>query len=328
MHAILHRPARLARAFLLACGLALVAACTSLGASPGADDVGLPETFDVLTLNLWHGGDAGKRPLEDTLRVLQKAAPDAVCFQESRGLAEGRPDNAAVLAERMGWSYMAFSGGRGVATRHRFAGRTRHAAIVELPSGRQVHVASVHLPAAPYQPYQLAKIPYEGGRFISTEAEAIDEAKAARLPNLEALLEDLESALDDDAPVVVAGDFNEPSHLDWTSAAARAGACPIAVRWPGSMLLEESGLQDAWRALHPDPLAWPGHTWTPTTRPDDPKDRHDRIDRVHHRGAGLRPVRVKVLGESIATSDLVVAPWPSDHRGVLVSFLATGAPVE
>ena len=328
MHAILHRPARLARAFLLACGLALVAACASRGGSPNTDDVGLPETFDVLTLNLWHGGDAGKRPLEDTLRVLQKAAPDAVCFQESRGLAEGRPDNAAVLAERMGWSYMAFSGGRGVATRHRFAGRTRHAAIVELPSGRQVHVASVHLPAAPYQPYQLAKIPYEGGRFISTEAEAIDEAKAARLANLEALLEDLESALDDDAPVVVAGDFNEPSHLDWTAAAARAGACPIAVRWPGSMLLEESGLQDAWRALHPDPLAWPGHTWTPTTRPDDPKDRHDRIDRVHHRGAGLRLVLLKLLGESIATSDLVVAPWPSDHRGVLVSFLATGAPVE
>ena len=328
MHTTVLRPTRLVRVLLVACGLAFIAGCASSGSRPSADDVGLPETFDVLTLNLWHGGDAGKRPLEDTLRVLQKAAPDAVCFQEARGLAEGRPDNAAALSARMGWSYMAFSGGRGVATRHRFAGRTRHAAIVELPSGRQVHVASVHLPAAPYQPYQLAGIAYEGGRFISTEAEAIAEAKAARLANLEALLEDLEDALDDDAPVVVAGDFNEPSHLDWTESAARAGACPLAVRWPGSTLLEQAGLQDAWRGLHPDPLAWPGHTWTPTTRQDDPKDRHDRIDRVHHRGAGLRPMRVKVVGESSATSDLVVLPWPSDHRGVLVSFLATGAPVE
>ena len=328
MRNFLFRSARFVRASFVASGLALIAACVSSGSSPGADDVGLPETFDVLALNMWHGGDAGKRPLEDTLRVLRTAAPDAVCFQEVRGLAEGRPDNAEALSARMGWSYMAFSGGRGVATRHRFAGRTRHAAIVELPSGRRVHVASVHLPAAPYQPYQLARIPYEGGRFISTEAEAIAEAKAARLANLEALLEDLEDPLDDDEPVVVAGDFNEPSHLDWTAAAARAGACPIAVRWPGSALLEEAGLQDAWRVLHPDPLAWPGHTWTPITRADDPQDRHDRIDRVHHRGAGLRPVRVKLVGESSASSDLVVAPWPSDHRGVLVSFLATGAPAD
>jgi len=39
-------------------------------------------------------------------------------------------------------------------------------------------------------------------------------------------------------------------------------------------------------------------------------------------------VRVKLVGESSASSDLVVAPWPSDHRGVLVSFLATGAPAD
>jgi len=201
MRNFLLRSARFVRASFVASGLALIAACVSSGSSPGADDVGLPETFDVLALNMWHGGDAGKRPLEDTVRVLRTAAPDAVCFQEVRGLAEGRPDNAEALSARMGWSYMAFSGGRGVATRHRFAGRTRHAAIVELPSGRRVHVASVHLPAAPYQPYQLARIPYEGGRFISTEAEAIAEAKAARLANLEALLEDLEDPLDDDEPV-------------------------------------------------------------------------------------------------------------------------------
>jgi exodeoxyribonuclease-3 len=65
-------------------------------------------------------------------------------------------------------------------------------------------------------------------------------------------------------------------------------------------------------------VAHPGLTWTPTTRRDDPKDHHDRIDFLLVRG--LRPVAVQIVGEDRTNADLVVAPYPTDHRGVVATF--------
>lgn len=51
------------------------------------------------------------------------------------------------------------------------------------------------------------------------------------------------------------GDFNEPSHLDWTEPAAREGKCPTAVAYPTSVAIAAAGLHDAFRKLHPDEVA-------------------------------------------------------------------------
>lgn len=309
------------------CALALLAvSCLGKNRSGETEDVGLPDSFSVLTLNMWHGGDAGKRPLEDTATMLRRLGADATCLQETRGLGVGWPDNGKVLADQLGWNYAAFSGNRGIATRHPIVERTKNSVVVQLPSGRRVQVACVHLPPAPYQPYQLLEIPYQDAPFLSTAEQAVAAARAARGANVESLLLDLEDALDDETPLVVGGDFNEPSHLDWTSGAKAAGACPLAVEWPTSAKLAEAGLVDSWRTLHPDPLAWPGLTWTPTTSPDDPKDRHDRIDWLLHAGGGIKPLRVRLVGESSATCEVVFKSWPSDHRAVLATYILTGDP--
>ena len=308
------------------CVTALVmTACLSQSKDKADSDEGLPESFQVLTFNLWHGGDAGKRPLSDTLRVLQRVDPDAVCFQEVQGLAADQPDNAARMARELGWNYVALSGRRGIATRHTVIERAKDSIVIGLSSGRTVRVACVHLPSAPYQPYQLARISYQGGRFLTTAEEAVEAARAARGEQVSSLLIGLESALDNEEPLIVGGDFNEPSHMDWTPAAVARGWYPIAVAWPTSSTLAEAGLVDTWRALHPNPLEWPGLTWTPTTKPDDPNDRHDRIDWLLHAGSGVRPVRIRVVGESSLTSEVVCDPWPSDHRAVAATYLLTGA---
>lgn len=313
---------------LAACGaLALLAvACIARDRKNDVEEVGVPESFAVMTLNMWHGGDAGKLPLEDTAAVLRRVDADAACLQETRGLGVGLPDNGKVLAEQLGWNYAAFSGNRGIATRHPIVARTKNSVVVRTPGGRRVQVACVHLPSAPYQPYQLLKIPYQGAPFLSTAEQAVAAARAARGANVESLLLDLEDAFDDGLPLVVGGDFNEPSHLDWTAAARSRGACPLEVAWPTSTQLAEAGLVDTWRALHPDPLAWPGLTWTPTAAPDDPKERHDRIDWLLHAGGGVKPLRVRLAGESSATCEVVFTKWPSDHRAVVATYLLTGEP--
>jgi exonuclease III len=121
---------------------------------------------------------------------------------------------------------------------------------------------------------------------------------------------------------VIFGDFNEPSHRDWSARAAAAGRHPLAVSWPLVRALEAEGFVDALRAVYPDEMDKPAYTWTPTTRPDDPADHHDRIDFVLVRGASPEgEVTIEaagIVGEQAPAADLVVTPWPSDHRAVRV----------
>jgi len=53
---------------------------------------------------------------------------------------------------------------------------------------------------------------------------------------------------------------------------------------------------------------------------DDENEHHDRIDFVYLKGDNVRVTSAAVAGESPATSDIVAAPWPSDHRAVVVSL--------
>ena len=141
------------------------------------------------------------------------------------------------------------------------------------------------------------------------------EARLARGQATLACLKDLAPALRTGRPVVVAGDFNEPSHLDWTEAAARAGVHPIPVTWPATRSFAEAGLADAWRTVHPDPIERPGLTWTP--RPSA-REVHDRIDIVLFGGPGVTVVDAVLVGEKDPPAGLVVTPYPSDHRAVRV----------
>jgi endonuclease/exonuclease/phosphatase (EEP) superfamily protein YafD len=73
---------------------------------------------------------------------------------------------------------------------------------------------------------------------------------------------------------------------------------------------------DAYRAAHPDEVASPGYTWEAVARPADYAVHHDRIDFVLARGESLVVEEVRIVGEKSPEADLVVTPWPSDHRAV------------
>lgn len=115
----------------------------------------------------------------------------------------------------------------------------------------------------------------------------------------------------------VTGDFNEPSALDWTEAAVATGQKPVAVNWPTTRSLMDMGFTDAYRAVHPDPVAKPAFTWTPRYDEAATDDHPDRIDFVFARGAGLAVKDAAIVGEDGPRSDLIVTPWPSDHRAVV-----------
>ncbi|MGE0213283.1 MAG: endonuclease/exonuclease/phosphatase family protein, partial [Parvibaculaceae bacterium] len=183
-------------------------------------------------------------------------------------------------------------------------------------NGRTVYAFNVHLDDSPYQPYQLLGIEYGAAPFIKTEAEAVRFAEETRGPALKLLFDDLQAAEGADAAFIF-GDFNEPSHRDWTERAVKAGSQPVAVRFPTTLAIEGKGFIDVFRVAFPDETARPAFTWTPTSDPKDPEDHHDRIDFVFARAKNLKVERAAIVGEKAPEADIVVTPWPSDHRAVM-----------
>ncbi|RYD74840.1 MAG: hypothetical protein EOP84_19275, partial [Verrucomicrobiaceae bacterium] len=168
------------------------------------------ETVRVLTFNLWHGGDAGQQPLEQSVEVIRQSRADIVGLQETAGVApkgEPRPDRAAELAKRLGWHYLDQGGRTGIISRFEIVTATprKWGAKIVLPSGRQMYAFNVHLPASPYQPYQLLKIPYGGAPFLTTGAEAIQAARDARGKQVEEMIAEVKDILPEGLPVVLTG---------------------------------------------------------------------------------------------------------------------------
>lgn len=143
--------------------------------------------------------------------------------------------------------------------------------------------------------------------------------------------------------VIMCGDFNEPSHLDWTEATARLyDHHGFVVPWTCTTLLDQAGYRDAYREVYPDPVTHPGLTFPASCESVEVKDlawapdadERDRIDYVFcHGSSPLKPVGATLVGpdaticRSVRTahhaSDPILTPlgvWPTDHRGVLVTF--------
>ena len=271
----------------------------------------------IMTYNTLYGGTRRGQPLSQTAKVIQDAKADVVGLQEVG-------DNAKALADLLGWNHVRH-GWSATLTRYdivdRYEGGIRDGGIrIRLDSGQEVNIFNLHLRSSPYQPYQLLRIPYDDAPFITTEREAITSAKKTRGGQITTLLNQIQAIPDENVSVIVIGDFNEPSHLDWTKIAAESGRHPIKVAYPSSLAMAEAGFADAWRAAYPDEMNKPGFTWTPLTKPDDPEDHHDRIDFVYFRGKGIALNEVKIVGENKENADIVVSPYPSDHRAVVAAF--------
>jgi endonuclease/exonuclease/phosphatase family metal-dependent hydrolase len=287
------------------------------------------EVLTAMTLNIWGGGlHAGYR-IEDVAAAVRASGADVVALQEawppdgagcaSETCASHAPSLACKLARALAFHCHDLispgePGQNAILSRFPIVGQAAGPLGVRIDvRGREIAVLNLHLPDSPYQPYQLLGIAYGDAPRLDSAAEAVGAAAAARGREVDRALRQI--ALLGDAPVIVMGDFNEPSHRDWTPRAAAAGAAPMHVLWPSVKRLEDAGFVDAYRAVRPDEVRDPGATWTALP---DPLERPERIDFVLARG--LRVVWAGVVGERAETADIVVRPWPSDHRGVAAAL--------
>jgi exodeoxyribonuclease-3 len=292
------------------------------------------ETLRVMSYNIWGGGANEGKGIDETVAAIRAAGADIVGLQETR--LESDPCTAEVcpavgvsvapaIAAALGWYAYDQTAENGalwanaVISRYPIGAASPNDLGVPLDvDGKTVWVFNIHHDDEPYQPYQLLGIEYGPAPYIKTEAEAVKFANETRGPAMELLFADMALA-EGAAAVFVTGDFNEPSLHDWTPEAVAAGQHPVAVRWPTTARLVEAGFLDAYRAVHPDPVAKPAYTWTPRYDETATDDHPDRIDFVFARGTGLRVTGAAIVGEDGPRSDIKVMPWPSDHRAVVAA---------
>ena len=286
-------------------------------------------SLTVMTYNIWGGGANEQKPIDETVAVIKAVNADIIGVQETR--LESDPCTAEVcpaagesvakkLADALG--YFAYDQtasndalwANAILSRYPIGQATPNdLGVTIVVSGRKVQVFNIHLDDAPYQPYQLLGIEYGPFPYLKTADEAIKAASETRGPALKLLFDDMASAGEADATFVF-GDFNEPSHRDWTEAAVKDGRQPMVVAYPTVKAIEDKGFVDTFRAIFPDPAAKPAFTWTPTGDPAATDDHHDRIDFVLARAKALEVVSAGIVGEKSPEADIVVTPWPSDHR--------------
>ncbi|GII54629.1 hypothetical protein Pth03_30180 [Planotetraspora thailandica] len=275
------------------------------------------ERLRVMTLNIFYGGDDLDLKTGDFCAVANGCPQSLV--QIERAIKQARADivgiqeperNVEKIASALGWY-----GSNRAHVMSRFPiidppGGDGVYVFVEVAPGRVVAVANTHLPSDPYGPYLVR----DGG----TVKQVLDLERKTRLPAVQNLVKVLPALAREGIPVMLTGDFNSPSHLDWTPAvAAKRPEVRYPVKWPASSALAAAGLRDTYREAHPDPVAVPGFTWTPGSPEADPHEVFDRIDWVLTAGPS-RTVDSTVVGEKGGPDVGVgLSPWPTDHRGVV-----------
>ena len=272
------------------------------------------DKINLMTYNLWVGGTPSKN-----LTALVKSGVDVIGLQETNG------QRATEHAADFGWHAVQSGGSVAVLSKYPIveqydSGAGIGARIrISVSPPQEIVVWSCHLTAFPYGPYD--------GCFDGASEAAIlaNETASGRLPQVRSILQAMTDQIGnaDRVPVFLVGDFNTPSHLDWTVATSDTH-CGYEIEWPVTKAVEAAGLTDAYREAYPDPLAMPGTTWSPiyalrdNVGPDP--EPQDRIDMIHYKGAGV----------SVESAEVYVLPgplenipnhggnaWGSDHASVV-----------
>ena len=309
-------------------------AATALMAPP-ADSTHLR----VLVWNVLHGGNDVEQGAEKALAIIRSVQPDIVLMQESYDIKGDRPRLGEWLAGELGWhQHQAESKHLCVLTPLKIETTFFHhewhgiGAKLRDTSGRELLAWSTWLDYRSYITYELRDNP----EMSDAELVAAEYERSNRLQEVDALIAHLRESgqLAADIPLLVGGDWNCPSHLDWTADTARVYRNRRTVQLPVSKAMQRAGFTDTFRAVYPNPVQRPGITWSPMNRGegDDGTGKvqgFERIDRLYLKnpatpahGWTLRATAGHVLPLVWEDESIPIAKreFPSDHGAVVIDL--------
>ncbi len=322
--------------------------------------------LSFLTFNVWQEGTSVPNGLEKIRDVIVETDPDVVCFVEVRNYKNQDWTTKIVDAlKETGKRYHKGYVGGDVSFISKYPlengmkvfKNTDKGTVVNYNvnvNGNMILVSGVHLDYT----YYASNLPrgYNGG---DPNWKMMDDGKGKPLPNInldsiraynlkstrdEAISSFLDSVKSESNPIILMGDFNEPSFLDWTEKTKdRFDHNGAVVPWYNTKKLHEEGFVDAFRTFYPNEMTNPGITWPSyanekkSTSWTSLADERDRVDYIFFKGNDMEIKEVFIVGpkssyvydklETSSTNEEKFLanhlPWPSDHKGVLARFLFT-----
>ncbi|KAF3936006.1 hypothetical protein ABW20_dc0110389 [Dactylellina cionopaga] len=286
--------------------------------------IDLVHQIRVMSFNLWNGGVNVKDYHNKQTRFIINSNVDVIGFQEIDG-------NAKWLANTLGWDYWQPSTGNvGIISRYPIVqrydeidGSGTGVRIALDGNEQQINFWGIHLGYDPYGPYDFCYSKMSVDQVLQREAQS---GRTGQITNiLKAMSGQLTNAATSKIPVIMVGDTNAPSHLDWTESLRTKNCGYAGVPWPSSLKPAQAGLIDSFRVAHPDPAAVPGITWSPLNpfhsgATGDPEPQ-DRIDFIYHKGdVKVIDSEVLVVGSPKPKGSQQDNEWTSDHAAVLTTY--------
>jgi len=317
------------RIFIILCFVAglLVPQQASKASSDGISHVHNNTTREIklLSFNVWVSGTNVKTGQNKVLNAILMSGADVV------GLAEADEAFGNTIAEKLGW-FKYVTPDNVIISRfpvHKGWNSIRGAgAEIILDNNKTIAVKTVHLTAYPYGPYRacLDEADY-------TDIYVDEETTSNRVPEIAEALSTIDAYIKAGVPTFLLGDLNSPSHQDWIEETVESH-CFYAVEWPVTVKIEQAGLIDTYRQMHPNPVTDPGNTWSPiyhnwfygSGKPEP----MDRIDFIFYSGNNvlLLDADLFVIGTPEQYPLHLQNDWPSDHAAVTATVaVETGAEV-
>ena len=264
-------------------------------------------TLSVLSFNRMVGTS-----LNSVSEVIEATDPDVIGLQEAYGMG-------LKIANRFGYCYYGDEGqSTALLSKYPIEFVNELYFKIKLNQSMYINFFNIHFTSEPYQPYDIRDM------LVTSPLQAVYQAEQTRGVESDFLVSSIMSArVDNNMPIIVTGDFNEPSHLDWISGAENPVAFSLnnntqfIVHWPTSDKMLNADMVDVYRSIYPDPIKKNGYTWTPNTSLDEV---HDRIDFIYFDSNSLIDINsINIIGPS-HLSDILIDNYESDHRGVLAIF--------
>lgn len=338
------------------CSFLLVCLFTCTGIAQG-------HPLRILQFNIWQEGTTVAGGFEAVVEEIARLQPDLVALSEVRNYNNTRFNERIVKAlKAKGLTYYSFySDDTGILSKYPLIeqgalGRkdidfrgTIHKVVVKHESSREVAFYTAHLQytkAANYLPRGYDADTWEKlpAPVSNTDSVIHNNKLSTRDEAIAMFIKDASQEKKKGRLVFLGGDFNEPSHLDWTKRTKDMfDHNGLVVPWNNTITLQNNGFVDAYRKRFPDEVTHPGFTFPAyiTTVPvkklvwAPDADERDRIDFIFYReNKAIRLKDATVVGPKAsilkgqpvteATSDPFVLPhgnWPTDHKAVMADFI-------
>ena len=358
-------------AFLMLFGCCSVA-CSNEDDNPTPEPpkpVEVYQDLKVFQLNTWFGATQVNNAYNGLVDVINQVDPDIVLLCELRNdlllkkIPDGDGEYTHRLCQSLKTKYQKDYYGKNHGTFVGVLSKYEIKSFKVLPAptdnymikvtvdvrGQEMTFYSVHLDYKHYACYLPRG--YNSGPDWSKLPNPITDSKRIMKDNrlstrdeaMEMFLDDAQSEMDRGRIVVLGGDFNEPSDLDWqANTKDMYSHNGVIADWDCSVMLRKADFVDTYREKFPNPVTHPGFTF-----PADNKnasisqlsfcpeyDERDRIDFVYYNK--LQPVellKAELVGPSGSiyfgkrgandSKDTFIEPkgtWPTDHKGNLTTF--------